>query len=195
MLHHSPSFEAYALGNEAPNAELFPSDMLYEQASTGYDMASPIYDYQYMAWRNDMHPMSSRVMHVNPADIEGVSTTIDLGENYVLEPSKLEIIDKPSRRASQPIEIEPSPNADKKTLKRLRNRVSASRCRTKKKAWITDLEEKCNSLKEENWNLLKTQQKLEEDIALAKNLIKFHKIAEFGSDSVQGLGILNREQL
>ncbi len=51
------------------------------------------------------------------------------------------------RATGQPTNIIVDESVDRQTLKRLRNRVSASRCRTKKKEWVHDLEDRYDDLK------------------------------------------------
>jgi hypothetical protein len=71
---------------------------------------------------------------------------------------------KKMRAPGQPTNIVPTPKMDRKTLKRLRNRVSASRCRIKKKVWIQDMETKANVLEQQRLHYLTRLNKLQEAI-------------------------------
>ncbi|KAI8924949.1 hypothetical protein BC831DRAFT_436237 [Entophlyctis helioformis] len=55
-------------------------------------------------------------------------------------------VSKPRRSAAQPTNIVVHGKVDRKTLKRMRNKVSASRCREKKKVWIGQMEARSNSV-------------------------------------------------
>ena len=78
---------------------------------------------------------------------------------------------KAPRQAGLPTNIIPTAKMDRKTLKRLRNRVSASRCRVKKKNWIKDMEEASDALALENRKLVEKISALEHAIHQCHNLL------------------------
>jgi hypothetical protein len=80
-----------------------------------------------------------------------------------------------ARTAGQPTNIVANGKIDRKTLKRLRNRVSASRCRIKKKEWINEMEDESNSLLDENRVLLKKISGLENAILRVKSSLPGHQ--------------------
>ena len=84
-------------------------------------------------------------------------------EYYIRTP-----VSKKSRKAAEPITLINNSKLDRRTLKRMRNRVSASRCRSKKKEWITDMEETNSLLHEENIMLQERVDELHELIAATK---------------------------
>lgn len=81
------------------------------------------------------------------------------------------------RKAAEPITITSAQKLDRRTLKRLRNRVSASRCRSKKKEWITEMEEANATLHEENTMLQERISELMVSIARAKTQIAANKLS------------------
>ena len=86
-------------------------------------------------------------------------------------PGAASVTDTPGtqpRTAGQPTNIQSNGKMDRKTLKRLRNRVSASRCRIKKKEWISEMEDESNAILAENQNLLKQIGDLEKALSLAR---------------------------
>lgn len=78
---------------------------------------------------------------------------------------------KAPRQAGVPTNVVPTPKMDRKTLKRLRNRVSASRCRVKKKNWIKNMEYASESLAEENVRIAQRITFLEEAISECQRLL------------------------
>ena len=80
---------------------------------------------------------------------------------------------KAARQAGVPTNVIPTAKMDRKTLKRLRNRVSASRCRIKKKNWIKDMEEASESLADENQRLLDRARRLEQVIMHCQQLLNY----------------------
>lgn len=121
-------------------------------------------------------------LHINPAMIEGISHD-DLHSQYDGESSQTT---RKSRAAGKPTNIVPTSKMDRKTLKRLRNRVSASRCRIKKKVWINDMEERSGMLNDENDHLRIHIHRLEDAIAQSQRLLSF-KVPLANEDSSQTL--------
>jgi hypothetical protein len=111
--------------------------------------------------------------HINPAMVESGMSFSYSGESSqsMMEDEKKAA--KP-RQQGQPTNIVPTAKMDRKTLKRLRNRVSASRCRVKKKEWISEMEEESMGLHEENNFLLKKIAKLEELVRRAKQMMDYY---------------------
>jgi hypothetical protein len=111
--------------------------------------------------------------HVNPA-------MLDASYGYMIESSQTVVLEKEGkknkpRQQGQPTNIVPTAKMDRKTLKRLRNRVSASRCRIKKKEWISEMEDESMQLHEENNFLLKKIGLLEEAILKAKQMLEYYQ--------------------
>jgi len=75
------------------------------------------------------------------------------------------------RAQGKPTNIIPTSKMDRKTLKRLRNRVSASRCRIKKKVWVHELEEQYEFLHEERQFLEKKFLQLQQTIQICKRYL------------------------
>ncbi|KAI8910883.1 hypothetical protein EDD86DRAFT_128077 [Gorgonomyces haynaldii] len=112
-------------------------------------------------------------MHINPAMLEGSqfgSPSYSEVSGSVTSPREKKE-KKPVRSSGQPTNIVPTAKMDKKTLKRLRNRVSASRCRIKKKEWINEMEERAVLLKEENRKLSNRCQRLQDAVAHCRALL------------------------
>jgi hypothetical protein len=76
------------------------------------------------------------------------------------------------RTAGQPTNVVPNPRMDRKTLKRLRNRVSASRCRNKKKQWVQDLEERHDILKAQKDQLITRLNILKDAVLYSRMVFK-----------------------
>jgi len=112
-------------------------------------------------------------LHINPAMIEGLSESDILLHSSSVYDGECSRMSKKNRAVGQPTNIVPTSKMDRKTLKRLRNRVSASRCRIKKKVWINDMEERSNNLNDENDHLKHRIRQLEEAIAQCQNLLAF----------------------
>lgn len=93
---------------------------------------------------------------------------------------------KAPRQAGLPTNIIPTARMDRKTLKRLRNRVSASRCRVKKKNWIKDMEETSDALALENRKLVEKITKLEHAINQCKALLNI------GGNECPGAGLTQK---
>lgn len=122
--------------------------------------------------------------HVNPANIEGSSSSCINESSQTLETSSQHsyatIVSKKKNKARSvgvPTNIILDEKMDRKTLKRLRNRVSASRCRVKKKEWIIEMEDQSIALYEENKLLLKEVAALEESIESSRKYLQFCKDA------------------
>jgi hypothetical protein len=131
-------------------------------------------NHDYDQYVRDLH-----AQHVDPSIIHGVHIhtgfIMDSGQTLSLDSAPdnppnpaLNNGDKQSRSAGKPTNIVSNGEMDRKTLKRLRNRVSASRCRVKKKEWINEMEDESNILNHENRKLMKKISALEESIANAK---------------------------
>lgn len=90
------------------------------------------------------------------------------------------------RQAGLPTNIIPTAKMDRKTLKRLRNRVSASRCRVKKKNWIKDMEEASDALAMENKKLLEKITHLEHAINQCRALLNM------GGNECPGAGLTQK---
>ncbi len=99
-----------------------------------------------------------RPLAINTHSMHGQYTGVDDGDQ------QSEGSYKKMRAPGQPTNIIPTPKMDRKTLKRLRNRVSASRCRIKKKVWIQDMETKANSLEQQRVHYFTRLNKLQEAI-------------------------------
>ncbi|KAJ3323114.1 hypothetical protein HDV06_002126 [Boothiomyces sp. JEL0866] len=113
-------------------------------------------------------------IHVNPAILEG-----NLGaesEQTIAIESPHEKKRKGGRSAGQPTNIVPNTKMDRKTLKRLRNRVSASRCRIKKKEWIHEMEDQSLQLQDENMFLMERISFLEESIANSRKFLEYYQL-------------------
>jgi bZIP transcription factor len=74
--------------------------------------------------------------------------------------------DHKGKTPASPSNIFSCEKLDRKALKRMRNRVSASRCRVRKKEWINELQDESNKLSNENKMLLQRISSLEESIAV-----------------------------
>jgi hypothetical protein len=94
-----------------------------------------------------------------------------------------------------PTNIIPTAKMDRKTLKRLRNRVSASRCRIKKKNWIRDMEEISENLTEENNQLMSRLQALQNAINACRQLMNGHHDSYSSKDLNETLKAHNEFQL
>ena len=91
---------------------------------------------------------------------------------FVYESAQSESDPEPkARKPAEPTNVLVTQKMDRKTLKRLRNRVSASRCRTKKKEWIQEMEETNALLDEENSRLQDRVSELQISISRAKEFI------------------------
>ncbi|KAJ3269497.1 hypothetical protein HDV01_001343 [Terramyces sp. JEL0728] len=120
------------------------------------------------------YPRINHSIHVNPAILEG---------NLGVESEQTIAIDSPhekkrkgGRSGGQPTNIVPSTKMDRKTLKRLRNRVSASRCRIKKKEWIHEMEDQSLQLQDENMFLMERISFLEESIANSRKFLEYYQL-------------------
>ncbi len=78
---------------------------------------------------------------------------------------------KKNRGSGVPTNIQANDSLDRKTLKRMRNRVSASRCRVKRKEWITTLEEETDMIHAQNTELSQRMQELDQAIHYYRNII------------------------
>lgn len=116
-------------------------------------------------------------IHINPASIEGFhGYPLESGQtiaNSSAASSPAPRAKKAARSTGKPTNIVATNKMDRKTLKRLRNRVSASRCRVKKKEWINDLENESAQFNEENIILMQKIASLEESIKDARNYLEF----------------------
>jgi cyclic AMP-dependent transcription factor ATF-2 len=84
---------------------------------------------------------------------------------------------------------------DRKTLKRLRNRVSASRCRVKKKLWIHDMEIQAERLAETNAILQHRIHLLEEAINQSRQMLAYHdSVGEILTDPIPQQNHLAQEK-
>jgi hypothetical protein len=115
--------------------------------------------------------------HVNPAmlDVNYHGYTMESGQtigSQAESPDPNQSRTKP-RTTGQPTNIVATGKMDRKTLKRLRNRVSASRCRIKKKEWINEMEDQSMLMHQENNYLIEKIHNLEEQIAKAKSFLEF----------------------
>jgi hypothetical protein len=143
-------------------------------------------------------------IHVNPAVIDGnygmsdrVSPALinlaGLGPanpesglssaDFRNDSSSVTIIKKTPRQAGIPTNIVPTAKMDRKTLKRLRNRVSASRCRNKKKGWIKDMETTALTLADDNRRLVCRLSQLEDAIAQCQRLLEYGNPSNLPSKS------------
>ncbi|KAJ3313957.1 hypothetical protein HDV04_001263 [Boothiomyces sp. JEL0838] len=118
-------------------------------------------------------------IHVNPAILEG-NLGVESEQTIAIE-SPLEKKRKGGRSAGQPTNIVPNTKMDRKTLKRLRNRVSASRCRIKKKEWIHEMEDQSLQLQDENMFLMERISFLEESIANSRKFLEYYQLQKADS--------------
>ena len=164
-----------AFGDHEPHADYSEQDFTNE-----YGFESYLFDHSYppmenSSWmeRGEYSLGSPRTetncrSHVNPSSLGsnfpdyGLKSgqTVVKDSKFLTSPSASKIKIK-----STSINISAHGKVDRKTLKRMRNRVSASRCRIKKKEWIHDLEDESKALSNQNKMLLEKIASLEESIA------------------------------
>jgi hypothetical protein len=156
---------------------VIPEDFTTAPAAFGayenFYQNDPYYDYPYREYYDPENSFQSEYGdHVNPAMVESGMSFGYSGESSqtVMDESRQT---KP-RQQGQPTNIVPTAKMDRKTLKRLRNRVSASRCRVKKKEWISEMEEDSMHLHEENNFLLKKIAQLEDAVRRAKQMLEYY---------------------
>lgn len=140
-------------------------------------------------------------IHVNPAIIDGnfglpdkLINLTGLGNMGCHSGKNMDLCNdinnssqkKTPRQAGLPTNIVPTAKMDRKTLKRLRNRVSASRCRVKKKNWIKDMEETSDALALENRKMVEKITNLEHTINQCKNLLNI------GGNECPGAGLTQK---
>ena len=158
--------------------EHYPSEPAYDMGMMGsYDMYAqyefePFTDFIQDEDKDGMSMQScfmSSSMHINPAMIEcahfadSPHTLLNDASQQSLEGDK-KLKKTASRSTGQPTNVVPTAKMDRKTLKRLRNRISASRCRIKKKEWISEMEEQGSLLMEEQHKLLHRLRQLEDAV-------------------------------
>ncbi|KAI8897240.1 hypothetical protein BC833DRAFT_594487 [Globomyces pollinis-pini] len=102
--------------------------------------------------------------------IESSQTISETGFTFVSDKGS-KYRSKSSRSSGQPTNVNPG-NLDRKTVKRLRNRVSASRCRKKKKEWLNELGDESMCIQDENTNLEYSIRILEDQIASAREYLR-----------------------
>lgn len=120
-------------------------------------------------------------MHINPAMLEGSALNLEdhpyFCADLLMPPQEQQLLapapkkkQSGTRSAGKPTNIVPNSKMDRKTLKRLRNRVSASRCRIKKKVWISAMEKEAQDLVVENEALEKEARELEVQLVRARQI-------------------------
>jgi hypothetical protein len=136
---------------------LYPSQLqsndIFQYTSMGINFAAPA--------AGPAYPTSNFLVPASPVREDPV-----IYETYV--PFSASDKTRTNRTAAQSTNIAGGDDVDKKTLKRLRNRVSASRCRFKKKCWIQDMEERHHLLKQEHDGLLGRVNMLKEAVMYSK---------------------------
>jgi hypothetical protein len=108
--------------------------------------------------------------HVNPGTLDGNILSYGMDSGQTIADVAFQTKDYKSKTIASPTNIVPNEKVDRKTLKRMRNRVSASRCRVRKKEWIHELEDESNSLSNENKMLLQRIASLEESITALRHV-------------------------
>ena len=134
-----------------------PTNDLFQYASMGINFAAPA--------AGPGYPTSNFVVPLSPVREDPV-----IYETY----TPFSTVDKSrsNRSMAQPTNIVAGEEVDRKTLKRLRNRVSASRCRHKKKCWIQDMEERHHLLKQEHDALSERVNMLKEAVMYSKMIFQ-----------------------
>ncbi|KAJ3359752.1 hypothetical protein HDU91_004827 [Kappamyces sp. JEL0680] len=174
-LHYSTDYSFNGYFYDHPH---YGSEAMSTWMSRGYEdsFEFPTHekDDAYAQYMRELHS------HVDPSILDGASlhTGFLMESGQTLAPStsstpNVASSDKKqiSRSAGKPTNIVATGKMDRKTLKRLRNRVSASRCRIKKKEWISEMEDESNALNNENRALMKRIATIEDSIANAKNTL------------------------
>ena len=192
---------AFGAYQSAPSLEYSEGDYQHAPYTENFGFGNYFYDHSYQnmesnaSWMPrgpyDQDPSSFsefpekdeylRQMHVNPAILDGGNFHNGYGMESgqtIANPSPMStpmVSDQkgPKRSVGQPTNIVANGKIDRKTLKRMRNRVSASRCRVKKKEWINELEDESNMLHNENRMLMKKIASLEEMILNAKKFLDY----------------------
>ena len=175
--HYSQSgFDGYFYDPQQHYPTVDGSDPWMTHPAAAYQNDASIMEFM----DSDKNYYLGQSMHVETSALDGNSSngfhsnflhesgqTITSSSTHTPKPQK-DDLKKTSRSAGQPTNIVSNGKMDRKTLKRLRNRVSASRCRIKKKEWINEMEDESNAINSENKLLMKKISALEDSISNMK---------------------------